>query len=117
MSSQIADLEAAIEDRFRLVSQNVDGLHIRAGNSLERTYQIHGNIDFMRCTSSACLDRLQPIPDDIATPGRDEKVTDEDLAKASFRRRGRGWCHGRQSRTLLDSFEAWGSSRTRGVRV
>jgi NAD-dependent deacetylase len=26
----------------------VDGLHLRAGNTLERTYQIHGNIDFMR---------------------------------------------------------------------
>jgi NAD-dependent deacetylase len=35
-------------DRFVLVSQNVDGLHLRAGNTLERTYQIHGNIDFMR---------------------------------------------------------------------
>ena len=34
--------------RFVLVTQNVDGLHLRAGNTLERTYQIHGNIDFMR---------------------------------------------------------------------
>jgi NAD-dependent deacetylase len=36
-------------DRFVLVTQNVDGLHLRAGNSLERTWQIHGNIDYMRC--------------------------------------------------------------------
>jgi NAD-dependent deacetylase len=35
-------------DQFLLVTQNVDGLHLRAGNSLERTYQIHGNIDYMR---------------------------------------------------------------------
>jgi NAD-dependent deacetylase len=35
-------------DRFLLVTQNVDGLHLRAGNSFARTYQIHGNIDFMR---------------------------------------------------------------------
>jgi NAD-dependent deacetylase len=35
-------------DCFVLVTQNVDGLHLRAGNSPERTFQIHGNIDFMR---------------------------------------------------------------------
>lgn len=50
----LAGLERARGDRFLLVTQNVDGLHIRAGNSLARTYQIHGNIDFMRC-SRECL--------------------------------------------------------------
>jgi len=35
-------------DRFLLVTQNVDGLHLRAGNTLSRTYQIHGNLDYMR---------------------------------------------------------------------
>jgi NAD-dependent deacetylase len=47
-----------------LVTQNVDGLHLRAGNSLERTYQIHGNIDFMRCTRE-CLPAPVPMPDGI----------------------------------------------------
>jgi NAD-dependent deacetylase len=42
-------LERALGDRFLLVTQNVDGLHLRAGSSAERTYQIHGNIDFCRC--------------------------------------------------------------------
>ena len=51
-------------DRFLLVTQNVDGLHLRAGNSLERTYQIHGNIDFMRCTRE-CLPAPVPMPDGI----------------------------------------------------
>jgi len=49
----IAQLEqrltaAGRAEQFLLVTQNVDGLHLRAGNSLERTYQIHGNIDYMR---------------------------------------------------------------------
>jgi NAD-dependent deacetylase len=44
----LASLEATLGDRFCLVTQNVDGLHLRAGNTLERTYQIHGNLDFMR---------------------------------------------------------------------
>jgi NAD-dependent deacetylase len=44
----LAELEASFGDGFRLVTQNVDGLHLRAGNSFARTYQIHGNIDYMR---------------------------------------------------------------------
>jgi NAD-dependent deacetylase len=50
--------------RFLLVTQNVDGLHLRAGSTPERTYQIHGNIDFMRCTRE-CLPAPVPIPDGI----------------------------------------------------
>jgi NAD-dependent deacetylase len=44
----LADLEKNFGDGFTLVTQNVDGLHLRAGNSFARTYQIHGNIDYMR---------------------------------------------------------------------
>ncbi|MFZ1862615.1 MAG: Sir2 family NAD-dependent protein deacetylase [Polyangiales bacterium] len=50
--------------RFLLVTQNVDGLHLRAGNTLERTYQIHGNLDFMRC-SRECLPAPLPLPDGL----------------------------------------------------
>jgi NAD-dependent deacetylase len=49
---------------FLLVTQNVDGLHLRAGNTPERTYQIHGNIDFMRC-SRECLPAPVPLPSEI----------------------------------------------------
>ncbi|MBT6492541.1 MAG: RNA polymerase subunit sigma [Deltaproteobacteria bacterium] len=44
----LADLEQCFGDGFTLVTQNVDGLHLRAGNTFARTYQIHGNIDYMR---------------------------------------------------------------------
>ena len=44
----LARLEAALGDRFLLVTQNVDGLHLRAGHRRERVYEIHGNLDFMR---------------------------------------------------------------------
>jgi NAD-dependent deacetylase len=45
----LVELERALGDRFLLVTQNVDGLHLRAGNTLARTYQIHGNVDYLRC--------------------------------------------------------------------
>lgn len=44
----LARLERELAERFLLVTQNVDGLHLRAGSTLERTYQIHGNLDYMR---------------------------------------------------------------------
>ncbi len=44
----LADLEKSFQNQFTLVTQNVDGLHLRAGNTFDRTYQIHGNIDYMR---------------------------------------------------------------------
>lgn len=49
----LAELERGLAERgeaerFLLVTQNIDGLHLRAGNTLARTYQIHGNIDYMR---------------------------------------------------------------------
>ncbi len=60
----LAKAEQRAAERFLLVTQNVDGLHLRAGNSLDRTYQIHGNIDFMRCTRE-CLPAPVPIPNGI----------------------------------------------------
>ena len=37
----LVELERALGDRFLLVTQNVDGLHLRAGHSAERVLQIH----------------------------------------------------------------------------
>ena len=48
-------------DRFRLITQNVDGLHIRAGNSSERTWRIHGDINLVRCSAS-CTPEVHPFP-------------------------------------------------------
>lgn len=55
-------LEEALEDRFLLVTQNVDGLHLRAGSSPTRTFQIHGNIDYVRC-ADACGAPVGTTPD------------------------------------------------------
>ena len=46
----LVEMEKRLQDRFTLITQNVDGLHLRAGNSAARMMQIHGNIYYMRCT-------------------------------------------------------------------
>jgi NAD-dependent deacetylase len=54
-------VEAArlLGERFLLITQNVDGLHRRAGSPAEQTYEIHGNIAYVRC--SAGCPGLSPL--------------------------------------------------------
>lgn len=47
----IAALEAKLGDRFLLATQNVDGLHGRAGS--QRVLEIHGNLLKTRCAACA----------------------------------------------------------------
>jgi len=70
----IAEIEKMFADRFGLITQNVDGLHLRAGNTDKRTFQIHGNLDLMRCASD-CRGRLFPFPAGIGAKQKNEPVS------------------------------------------
>jgi NAD-dependent deacetylase len=56
-------LEREMGERFCLVTQNVDGLHLRAGHEPRLCLQIHGNLDFMRCLA-ACTTELFEFDDE-----------------------------------------------------
>ena len=60
------ELEQTIDDGFLLITQNVDGLHLRAGSSEQRTYQIHGNLEFIRCAAE-CSPERHPMPSEFAS--------------------------------------------------
>jgi len=75
----LVDLELALADRFLLVTQNVDGLHLRAGNSLARTFQIHGNLDYSRC-SAQCHPGIDPLPEGLLGWGKDQPLDTETRA-------------------------------------
>ncbi len=81
-------LDHVLGDRFHLVTQNIDGLHLRAGATPARTSCIHGDASFVRCAGS-CADGKLPLPDmgvrDAATP-----FTQADRATLSCPRCG-GW--------------------------
>jgi NAD-dependent deacetylase len=60
----VVKMEKQLGDRFLLITQNVDGLHLRAGNSAEKTFQIHGNIETLRC-SNECSKETYSIPETV----------------------------------------------------
>jgi len=76
----LARLERALGEEFLLITQNVDGLHLRAGSSRERTYEIHGNIDWSRCSRNC--PQVFPVPPQISTawPKQRRLTSDEERA-------------------------------------
>jgi NAD-dependent deacetylase len=71
----LVELAGALGERMTLVTQNVDGLHRRAGSPPERTYEIHGNIDRMRCARE-CTTKTFAVPDAAPLLGKGEVVDD-----------------------------------------
>jgi len=70
----LAEMEQRLQDKFTLITQNVDNLHLRAGNSPERTYQIHGNVFFMRCVNE-CKESIYPLPMEILPRDKDQDLS------------------------------------------
>jgi len=85
----LVEMEKDLQDRFRLITQNVDGLHLLAGNSLERTYQIHGNVFYMRCADD-CQISIYPLPLDILPRDKKQALSQLDKDKLTCPD-----CHGR----------------------
>lgn len=75
----LKEIESLLNDNFALISQNVDSLHKKAGNSDKRTYLIHGDHDFMRC-GDECSNELYPFPDGIKLNGRQkDQLTESEI--------------------------------------
>jgi NAD-dependent deacetylase len=73
----LVQLERQLGDRFLLITQNVDGLHLRAGSTPGRTYQIHGNIETVRCAAE-CTRTTLPMPAEVQTKTKGEPLTAAD---------------------------------------
>lgn len=72
----LVEIEKMLGDKFALITQNVDGLHIRAGNTYERMYAIHGDLNYSRC-SKECSDELYPFPN--IPKQREEDLTKQEI--------------------------------------
>jgi NAD-dependent deacetylase len=73
----LAALEGALGDRFTLVTQNIDGLHRRAGS--RRVFTIHGDAAWVRC-ADGCGVGLLDLPD-LGPRAKDDPFTAAERAK------------------------------------
>ena len=71
----LVEMEQYFSGRFILVTQNVDNLHRRCGQSAENTYEIHGNINWVRCTN-ACSENLLPLPNPVTPKAKSEPISE-----------------------------------------
>src|SRR5512132_415669 len=72
-------LERALGDRFTLVTQNIDGLHRRAGS--QRVHCIHGDAAYVRCARGCGLG-IVDLPS-FPPRGKDAPFTAGDRTKLS----------------------------------
>jgi len=70
----LVELGQAFADRFTLVTQNVDNLHLRAGQGLDATYQIHGNIEYVRCANE-CRRQIAQMPSGLTVKTRNQDIS------------------------------------------
>lgn len=79
-------LEEALGDRFTLVTQNIDGLHRRAGSV--RVLAIHGEAAWVRCAGGCGAER-SPLPD-LGARDANPPLSDADRRALTCPRCG-GW--------------------------
>jgi NAD-dependent deacetylase len=80
----LVELEQALGDRFTLVTQNIDGLHRRAGS--RRVFCIHGDAQWVRCADE-CGTGLVELPD-MGVRGKDDRFTSADRDRLTCERCG-----------------------------
>lgn len=72
---ELAGIENLLQDRFHLITQNIDNLHRRSG--VERIYEIHGNNREIKC-SNGCKE-IEYLPVEIEGKDIDEDLTVKDI--------------------------------------
>ena len=71
----LKEIEELLAEKFQLITQNIDGLHQRAGS--KQVFEIHGNKREVRC-SAECSGVL-PLPVALKSKELTEDLTPEDI--------------------------------------
>ncbi|MCU0439948.1 MAG: NAD-dependent deacetylase [Raineya sp.] len=71
----IVEIEGLLEDQFQLITQNIDGLHLRAGS--KRVFEIHGNTREVKC-SKVC-NSILPFPKNVKSKELKEDLSEEEI--------------------------------------
>ncbi|SHM46040.1 SIR2 family NAD-dependent protein deacylase [Flavobacterium chilense] len=83
---EIVEIENLLQDRFHLITQNIDNLHRRSRSN--RIYEIHGNNREIKC-SNGCKE-IESLPAEIEGKDIDEDLTAKDIDLLKCKECG-GW--------------------------
>jgi NAD-dependent deacetylase len=72
----LVQLERAFGERFLLATQNIDGLHLRAGHDPERVFEVHGSLHRMRCMAE-CSPPV-PIPEGLGAAWPKDHIPEDE---------------------------------------
>lgn len=73
----LAEIERLFPERFTLITQSTDNLQLRAGSSVKNTFEVHGNLFYMRCFQD-CNSVIYPIPEGVSDKTRNDDLTDNE---------------------------------------
>lgn len=71
----LAEIEHCLQNRFTLITQTTDDLHLRAGNSKKNTFEVHGNVFYMRCFQD-CTSGVYPIPEGVSDKSKNDELSE-----------------------------------------
>jgi NAD-dependent deacetylase len=71
----LVEIERLFPERFTLITQSTDNLHLRAGSSVKNTFEVHGNLFYMRCFND-CNSAIYPIPEGVSDKTRNDELTE-----------------------------------------
>lgn len=72
---ELVEIEELLDERFQLITQNVDNLHIRAGS--KKIFEVHGNNREVKCSLNCKT--ILPFPKEVKGKDIDADLTKEDI--------------------------------------
>ena len=82
---ELVEIENLLKEKFFVITQNIDGLHLRAGN--KNLYEIHGHLREIKC-SNKCKGIL-PLPNDIQGKDLTEDLSPTDIENLKCKKCGK----------------------------
>lgn len=72
----LASIEQLLPNNFQIITQNIDRLHLKAGNSQAKVFEIHGNMETVRCSEECSVD-IYPFPISIGQAPYDASLVNQ----------------------------------------
>lgn len=71
----IVEFKKILGNKMKLITQNVDRLHVKSGYDPDEICEIHGHLEGVRCSSAICSEKVLPFPSEIGFKDRGDRIS------------------------------------------